>query len=63
MSTRSSTWATADAGVAGLSATAAVAPSEAMLAERAVQVGAGLGVHDQPLAAGLDVLGGHARRA
>ena len=32
-------------------------------AERAVQVQAGLGVDDQPLAAGLDVAGGHARRA
>ena len=30
-----------------------------MLAERAVQVRACLGVHDQPLAAGVDVLGGH----
>ena len=55
-STRSITWATADAGVAGLSATAGLAPELADVAERAVQVGAGLGVHDDDLAAGLDVL-------
>ena len=59
MSTRSSTWATADAGVAGFSATAAVAPSEAMLPSvrcRCVHASACTISRWQPA---CDVLGGH----
>ena len=49
------TCAIAEAGVAGLRATAGLRAELADVAERAVQVGAGLGVHDHDLASGLDV--------
>ena len=55
MSSRSRTWRSPSTGVAGFSATAGEAPALADVVQRAMEVGGGLGVHDDHAAAGLEV--------